>query len=48
MTFNSLSEAVRLGFKIYDRTNDGYIVRARTERGWALAIVKLNAEARSA
>lgn len=38
--YDTLSAAVREGFTIYDRTTDGYIVRGRTERGWALAFVK--------
>lgn len=37
--FHSLAEAVRHGFQIYDRTADGYIMRIRTENGWALALV---------
>ena len=39
MIFKTLSDAVRNGFEIYDRTSDGYIVRARTANGWALALV---------
>ena len=48
MVFDTLSEAVRAGFKIYDRTRDAYIVRGRTERGWVLALVKIPSETRSA
>lgn len=40
MVFNSLAEAVRMGFEVYDRMPDGYIVRTRTDRGWAMAIVQ--------
>jgi hypothetical protein len=41
MTFSSLSEAIRAGFQVYDRTSDGYLVRTRTAAGWALAIVRV-------
>ena len=40
-TFPSLSEAIRAGFQVFDRTREGYSVRTRTTRGWALAIVRL-------
>lgn len=39
--FYSLVEAVQAGFQVYDRTPTGYLVRIRTESGWALAIVDL-------
>jgi hypothetical protein len=39
MVFSSVSEALRAGFQVYDRTSYGYLVRTRTERGWALAVV---------
>ena len=31
--FSALSEALRAGFQIYERTSDGFLVRARTSRG---------------
>jgi hypothetical protein len=37
--FSSVSEALRAGFQVYDRTSYGYLVRTRTARGWALAVV---------
>lgn len=40
LTFDTLAEAARAGFSIYDRTQSGYIVRAHTPAGWALAIVR--------
>jgi hypothetical protein len=40
MVFDSLAEAVRLGFRIYDRLPDGYIVQRRSEGGLALALVR--------
>jgi hypothetical protein len=39
MVFDTLAEAVRLGFRIYDRMPGGYIVQRRTESGLALALV---------
>ena len=39
MVFTSVDEALRAGFQVYDRTSDGYLVRTRTARGWALAVV---------
>jgi hypothetical protein len=40
MVFRSLVDAVRAGYQIVDRTSDGYIVRAKTTAGWALALVR--------
>ena len=39
VVFRSLSDAVRAGFQVYDRSETGYVVRTRTPQGWALAIV---------
>ena len=39
MVFDTLAEAVRLGFRIYDRMPDGYIVQRQTASGLALALV---------
>jgi hypothetical protein len=39
--FHSLQEALRLGYHVFERTHDGYVVRTRTARGWALALVSL-------
>lgn len=41
LVFSSLDEALRAGFEVYDRTDYGYLVRSRTPRGWALALVYL-------
>ncbi len=41
LVFHTLSDAVRNGFQVYDRTSDGYLVRTRTDAGWALAIVSI-------
>jgi hypothetical protein len=40
LVFKSLAEAIRAGFHVYDRTGDGYLVRARTANGWAFALAK--------
>jgi hypothetical protein len=39
IVFHTLAEAVRMGFRIYDRVPDGYLVQRETEGGRALAIV---------
>jgi hypothetical protein len=39
VVFKNLSEALRAGFEVYDKTENGYLVRLRTENGWALAVV---------
>ena len=41
LVFHSVPEALHAGYHIYDRTQTGYVVRIRTERGWALALVEL-------
>lgn len=44
IVFPSVAEALRAGYEIYDRTPDGYVVRTRTESGYALAVVELAEE----
>lgn len=39
VVFATLLEAIRAGYHLYDRTGTGYLVRARTSRGWAFALV---------
>ncbi|MEO6990229.1 MAG: hypothetical protein ABI346_09020 [Candidatus Baltobacteraceae bacterium] len=39
MVFKSLADALRAGFQIYERTQDGYLVRTKTANGWAMALV---------
>ncbi len=41
MVFSTLADALRAGFQVYDRTSDGYLVRTRTNSGWAIALVNL-------
>jgi hypothetical protein len=42
--FPTLADAIRAGYELFDRTPDGYLVRLRTENGYALAIVELRDE----
>lgn len=37
--FKSLAEALRMGYQIYDKTPEGYLVRIKTDHGWAMALV---------
>jgi hypothetical protein len=37
--FPTLTQALRAGYHVYDRTPAGYIVRTRTAEGWMLALV---------
>jgi hypothetical protein len=39
MTFNSISSALRAGYHVYDRTEEGFVVRIKTQAGWGLALV---------
>jgi hypothetical protein len=41
VVFETLAEALRAGYQAFDRTEDGILVRTRTARGWALALVKM-------
>lgn len=38
--FDSIGAAVQAGYKVYEETADGTIVRARTPRGWMTALVR--------
>jgi len=40
--FRSVTDAINAGFQVYDRTATGYLVRTKTERGWALALVEVH------
>lgn len=40
VVFKSLADALRAGYQICDRTATGYLVRTRTDAGWALAVVE--------
>jgi hypothetical protein len=39
--FNSIAEALRYGYHIWDRTEYGYLARTRTAAGFAFAMVVL-------
>jgi hypothetical protein len=39
VVFKTLADALRAGYQVYDRTPEGYLVRTRTQNGWAMAIV---------
>lgn len=41
LVFHSIADALSAGFQVYDRTDYGYLVRTKTDRGWALALVEL-------
>jgi hypothetical protein len=39
LVFDSLSAALRAGYHVYDRSDRGYVVRTRTDAGYAMALV---------
>jgi len=41
LVFRSVTDAINAGYQVYDRTSTGYLVRTKTERGWALALVEV-------
>jgi len=41
LVFHSLAEALRAGFLICGRYDNGYLVRTRTSKGWVTAIVQV-------
>jgi len=41
VVFKSLAEAVDAGYQLFDRISEGYLVRTRTNAGWALALVRI-------
>lgn len=41
VVFKSLVAALAAGFQVYDRTPKGYLVRTRTDGGWAIALVEV-------
>ncbi len=40
--FGSIRDALDAGYQIYAKTDDGYLARLRTERGWALAFIVIS------
>jgi hypothetical protein len=39
LVFNSLTEAIRAGYQVYERTENGFLVRTHAHGTWRLAIV---------
>jgi hypothetical protein len=39
LVFPTLADALRAGFQVYDRVSDGYLVKAHTRAGLAMAFV---------
>jgi hypothetical protein len=39
VVFRSITDALRAGYQVCGRTEDGYLVRVRTTAGWAMALV---------
>jgi hypothetical protein len=48
MGFQSLSAALRAGYSLHGRTKNGYRVRVKTKKGWAIVRVVCNADCQSA
>ena len=44
VVFNGIVDAVHAGYQIVGTTGDGYLVRTRTDKGWALAIARVSPE----
>ncbi|HTX55691.1 MAG TPA: hypothetical protein VMD47_01170 [Candidatus Acidoferrales bacterium] len=40
VVFSSLAQAIAAGYQVLERIPDGYLVRTRTQSGWALAIAR--------
>lgn len=40
IVFPTLEHAVNAGYQVLDRVPEGYLVRTRTEAGWALALAR--------
>lgn len=41
VVFHSVRDALNAGYQICGRTDEGYLARIRTARGWALARIIL-------
>lgn len=42
VVFTSVRDALKAGYHIYGKTEDGYVARIRTQGGWALALVVIS------
>jgi hypothetical protein len=45
VAFQTLTEAIRAGYQVADRTEHGYVVRIKSAAGWAMAVVDLRSSA---
>jgi hypothetical protein len=41
IVFPNLASAIRAGYQVHDKTQTGYVVRIKTARGWAQALVEV-------
>lgn len=41
LEFPTLAAALHAGYQVYDRTENGYLVRIMTARGWAMAFARV-------
>jgi hypothetical protein len=44
LVFRTLADALRHGFAPFEKSPNGYLVRAHTDAGWALALVETSDE----
>jgi hypothetical protein len=42
VVFTSVRDALRAGYHIYGKTDNGYLARIRTQGGWALALIVIS------
>lgn len=42
VVFSSVGDALKAGYHIYGKTDDGYLARLRTASGWALALIVIS------
>jgi hypothetical protein len=40
LVFKDLADALRNGFELFEKSANGYLVRTRTDAGWAFALVR--------
>jgi hypothetical protein len=41
VVYKSLHDALRDGYQIYDRTEEGFLIRIKTPTGWTFALVEV-------
>jgi hypothetical protein len=42
IVFETLYQALREGYSVYDKTAEGFLMRIQTKNGWGMALVKEN------